>query len=124
MIVAAEGDVLTITENGYGKRTAIKEYPLHGRGGQGVISIQTSERNGAVVGAVQVIEEDEVMMISDGGTLVRNRVSEISQMGRNTQGVIMIRLSSDERLIGVERIESLDTETDEDVDPDQTDTSD
>ncbi|MEW8026354.1 MAG: DNA gyrase subunit A [Candidatus Thiodiazotropha sp.] len=124
LIVAAEGDVLTVTGNGYGKRTAIEEYPVHGRGGQGVISIQTSERNGSVVGAVQVIEEDEVMMISDGGTLVRNRVSEISQMGRNTQGVIMIRLSSDERLIGVERIENLDTETDDDTDPDQTDTSD
>jgi DNA gyrase subunit A len=124
LIVAAEGDVLTVTENGYGKRTAIEEYPVHGRGGQGVISIQTSERNGAVVGAVQVVDEDEVMMISDGGTLVRNRVSDISRMGRNTQGVIMIRLSSDERLIGVERIENLDAETDDDADPDQTDTDD
>ncbi|MES9846779.1 MAG: DNA gyrase subunit A [Candidatus Thiodiazotropha sp.] len=124
LIVAAEGDVLTVTENGYGKRTAIEEYPVHGRGGQGVISIQTSERNGTVVGAVQVVDEDEVMMISDGGTLVRNRVSEISQMGRNTQGVIMIRLSSDERLIGVERVESLDTDADDDADPDQTDMAD
>jgi DNA gyrase subunit A len=125
LIVAADGDVLTVTENGYGKRTAIEEYPVHGRGGQGVISIQTSERNGAVIGAVQVIEEDEVMMISDGGTLVRNRVSEISQMGRNTQGVIMIRLTSDERLIGVERIENLDTETDTDeADPDPTESND
>ncbi|MEW7973361.1 MAG: DNA gyrase subunit A [Candidatus Thiodiazotropha endolucinida] len=124
LIVAAEGDVLTVTENGYGKRTAIEEYPVHGRGGQGVISIQTSERNGTVVGAVQVVDEDEVMMISDGGTLVRNRVSEISQMGRNTQGVIMIRLSSDERLIGVERVENLDTDAEDDVDPDQTDMDD
>jgi DNA gyrase subunit A len=117
LIVAAEGDVLTVTENGYGKRSAIDEYPVHGRGGQGVISIQTSERNGGVVGAVQVIEEDEVMMISDGGTLVRNRVSDISRMGRNTQGVIMIRLNKDERLIGVERIENLDTGPDEEDDP-------
>ncbi|MBT3015851.1 MAG: DNA gyrase subunit A [Candidatus Thiodiazotropha sp. (ex Clathrolucina costata)] len=124
LIVAAEGDVLTVTENGYGKRTAIEEYPVHGRGGQGVISIQTSERNGTVVGAVQVVDDDEVMMISDGGTLVRNRVSEISQMGRNTQGVIMIRLSSDERLIGVERVENLDTDGDDDVDPDQSDMND
>jgi DNA gyrase subunit A len=122
LIVADEGDVLTVTENGYGKRTPIEEYPLHGRGGQGVISIQTSERNGSVVGAVQVVEEDEVMMISDGGTLVRNRVSEISQMGRNTQGVIMIRLNSDERLIGVERIENLDAEAEGDEEADQTDT--
>jgi DNA gyrase subunit A len=116
LIVASEGDVLSVTENGYGKRTAINEYPVHGRGGQGVISIQTSQRNGNVVGAVQVIDEDEVMMISDGGTLVRNRVTEISQMGRNTQGVIMIRLSNGEKLIGIERVENLDTE-DSDEEP-------
>jgi DNA gyrase subunit A len=113
LIVASEGDVLTVTENGYGKRTPVEEYPVHGRGGQGVISIQTSERNGEVVGAVQVVEEDEIMMITDGGTLVRNRVADISRMGRNTQGVIMIRLSNQEKLIGIERIESLDGEEDE-----------
>ncbi|MEJ2619144.1 MAG: DNA gyrase subunit A [Candidatus Thiodiazotropha sp.] len=118
LIVASEGDVLTVTENGYGKRTAIKEYPVHGRGGQGVISIQTSERNGDVVGAVQVIDEDEVMMITDGGTLVRNRVAEVSQMGRNTQGVIMIRLSKKEKLIGIERVENLEGETDDEADQD------
>ncbi|MCU7874197.1 MAG: DNA gyrase subunit A [Candidatus Thiodiazotropha sp. (ex Lucinoma borealis)] len=116
LIVADEGDVLTVTENGFGKRTPIKEYPIHGRGGQGVISIQTSERNGNVVGSVQVIDEDEIMMISDGGTLVRNRVGEISQMGRNTQGVIMIRLSKKEKLIGVERIENLETDEGEEED--------
>ncbi|MCG7913864.1 DNA gyrase subunit A [Candidatus Thiodiazotropha endoloripes] len=119
LIVASEGDVLTVTENGYGKRTAIEEYPLHGRGGQGVISIQTSDRNGNVVGAVQVTDEDEVMMITDGGTLVRNRVAEVSQMGRNTQGVIMIRLSNEEKLIGIERVENLDGETDEEADEDE-----
>ncbi len=113
LIVASEGDVLTVTENGYGKRTPISEYPLHGRGGQGVISIQTSERNGQVVGAVQVMEENEIMMITDGGTLVRNRVADVSTMGRNTQGVIMIRLSKQEKLIGIERIESLEGDADE-----------
>ncbi len=113
LIVASEGDVLTVTENGYGKRTQISEYPLHGRGGQGVISIQTSERNGPVVGAVQVAEDDEIMMITDGGTLVRNRVADVSRMGRNTQGVIMIRLSKQEKLIGIERVESLDSEGEE-----------
>ena len=123
LIVAAEGDVLTVTENGYGKRTPISEYPVHGRGGQGVISIQTSERNGNVVGAVQVTDEDEVMMITDGGTLVRNRVAEVSQMGRNTQGVIMIRLSKKEKLIGIERVENLDTDEPED-ETDQTSESD
>ncbi|MCG7893843.1 MAG: DNA gyrase subunit A [Candidatus Thiodiazotropha taylori] len=119
LIVASEGDVLTVTENGYGKRTAIEEYPIHGRGGQGVISIQTSDRNGNVVGAVQVTDEDEVMMITDGGTLVRNRVAEVSQMGRNTQGVIMIRLSNEEKLIGIERVENLDGETDDEADGDK-----
>jgi DNA gyrase subunit A len=108
LIVAREGDILTVTENGYGKRTPIDEYPVHGRGGQGVISIQTSARNGAVVGAVQVVEEDEIMMITNGGTLVRNRAVDISRMGRNTQGVIMIRLSKQEKLIGIERIENLE----------------
>jgi DNA gyrase subunit A len=110
LIVAREGDVLTVTENGYGKRTALAEYPLHGRGGQGVISIQTSSRNGAVVGAVQVSEDDEVMMITNGGTLVRNRVADVSRMGRNTQGVIMIRLSKHEKLIGIQRVENLEAE--------------
>jgi DNA gyrase subunit A len=126
LIVASEGDVLTVTENGYGKRTPISEYPVHGRGGQGVISIQTSERNGVVVGAVQAVDDDEIMMITDGGTLVRNRVAEVSTMGRNTQGVIMIRLSKQEKLIGIERIESLegddleaDDETDETTDGDE-----
>ena len=89
---------------------------MHGRGGQGVISIQTSERNGAVVGAVQVIDDDEIMMITDGGTLVRNRVAEVSRMSRNTQGVIMIRLQKREKLIGIERIENLESEESEEED--------
>jgi DNA gyrase subunit A len=124
LIVACEGDVLTVTENGYGKRTEIAEYPLHGRGGQGVISIQTSDRNGSVVGSVQVVDEDEVMMITDGGTLVRNRVADVSRMGRNTQGVIMIRLSKGEKLIGIERVESLEEEGDESVEGDEGESTD
>ncbi len=124
LIVSSEGDVLTVTENGYGKRTPISEYPVHGRGGQGVISIQTSERNGSVVGAVQVVDEDEIMMITDGGTLVRNRVADISRMGRNTQGVIMIRLSKQEKLIGIERVESLEDDEDESEAGDETETTD
>lgn len=105
LIIAAEGCVLMATENGYGKRTQIEDYPVHGRGGQGVISIQTSDRNGAVVGAVLVQEEDEIMLISDAGTLVRTRIGEISTMGRNAQGVRLISLSGDEKLVGVERID-------------------
>ncbi len=118
MIVADDKDVLTATENGFGKRTSVDQYPRHGRGGQGVISIQISERNGVCVGAVQVDDEDEVMLISDGGTLVRTRAEEISQSGRNTQGVTLIRLSKNEKLVGVAQIESMDDEDEELVDVD------
>lgn len=104
LIVAAEGDVLTATENGYGKRTPIGDYPVHGRGGQGVISIQTTARNGAVVGAVLVVDSDEIMLVTDGGTLVRTRVAEVSVLGRNTQGVTLIRLGEGEKLVALERI--------------------
>jgi DNA gyrase subunit A len=104
LIIVDEGTVLTATENGYGKRTLVSDYPTHGRGGQGVISIQGSERNGNVVGAVLAKDEDEIMLISNGGTLVRTRVNEISTMGRNTQGVRLISLQGDERLVGLERV--------------------
>lgn len=97
--------ILTATENGYGKRTAIAEFPTKGRGGQGVISIQTTERNGAVVGAVQVEDNEEIMLITNGGTLVRTHVHEISVVGRNTQGVTLIQLSNNEKLVGLQRIE-------------------
>lgn len=107
IISGGEGDVLTATERGYGKRTPISDYPVHGRGGQGVNSIQSSERNGAVIGAALVSNEDEVMLISDGGTLVRTRVSEVSVLGRNTQGVKLISLGKGEKLVVVERVESL-----------------
>ena len=103
-IMATEGAVLTASGNGYGKRTRVDEYPVHNRGGQGVISIQGSERNGEVVAAVLVSEDDEIMLISSGGTLVRTRVNEISVMGRNTQGVRLISLHDEEKLVGVERI--------------------
>ncbi|PWV59484.1 DNA gyrase subunit A [Plasticicumulans acidivorans] len=106
VVVVAEGDILTVTENGYGKRTPPDEYPLRGRGGQGVISIQTSERNGSVVGAVQVDASHDVMLITDGGTLVRTRVAEISVLSRNTQGVRLIHVQDEERVIAVERIET------------------
>ncbi|NIR59186.1 MAG: DNA gyrase subunit A, partial [Gammaproteobacteria bacterium] len=114
--LTAVGDdcVLTVTENGYGKRTPMSGYPLHKRGGQGVISIQTTERNGPVVGAARVSDEDEIMLISNAGTLVRTRVSEIPQMGRNAQGVRLIRLGEGERLSGVARIESLNGENGDD----------
>ena len=104
MVIASQGHVLTATEHGYGKRTPIDDYPSHGRGGQGVIAIQTTERNGDVVGAALVNEGDEVMLITTGGTLVRTHVDEISVMGRNTQGVRLISLGENERLSGLEPI--------------------
>lgn len=99
-----ESTILTATENGYGKRTAVEDYPQKSRGGVGVISIQVSERNGAVVGAVAVENEDEIMLISDQGTLIRTPVGDISVFGRNTQGVRLVNLNEDEHLAGLERI--------------------
>jgi DNA gyrase subunit A len=101
------GSILTSTENGYGKRTNVDDYPLKGRGGQGVISIKTNERNGKIVGAVQVHSDDDFMMITDNGTLVRIAVSDVSEMGRNTQGVRLIRLTKGEKLVEIEKIEVL-----------------
>ena len=113
LIVAAEGDVMTVTANGYGKRTRADQFPTKGRGGKGLISIKTSDRNGEQVGAVLVNDDDEIMLITDGGTLVRTRVADVSQLGRDTQGVRMIKLSNAETLIGIERIEGLDGVDDE-----------
>ncbi|MCF5989902.1 DNA gyrase subunit A, partial [Xanthomonas perforans] len=117
--VADDGNVayiLTATENGYGKRTPLTEYPRKGRGTQGVIGIQTTERNGKLVRAVLLGATDEVLLISDGGTLVRTRGSEISRVGRNTQGVTLIRLSKGEKLQAVERLDASLDEVDEVVD--------
>ena len=113
ILVEQGGAVLTATENGYGKRSAIDDYPLKGRGGQGVISIQTNARNGKVIGAVQVQDEDEVMMITNNGTLVRIRAADVSLMGRNTQGVRLIRLTNDETLVEIEKIDVLAENQDE-----------
>lgn len=105
-MIVVDGDdaILTATENGYGKRTPLDQYRVTQRGGQGVISIQVSERNGSVIGALQVKLNDEVMMISDGGILIRTPVESISEVGRNTQGVRLIRLGNDEHLIGLQGI--------------------
>ncbi|WP_456447443.1 DNA gyrase subunit A [Thiolapillus sp.] len=108
LVVVDEGDILSVCENGYGKRTAIDQFPTKGRGTKGLISIRTSERNGQQIGAILVDEDDEIMLITDGGTLVRTRVSDVSRMGRDAQGVKMIALSKKEKLIGIARIEMLD----------------
>ncbi|HET7332663.1 DNA gyrase subunit A [Dyella sp.] len=106
LIVAQEGDILTATERGYGKRTQLEEFPKKGRGTQGVIGIQCSERNGALVAAAQVADKHELMLISNQGTLVRTRAMEVSQLGRNTQGVTLIRLPAEESLVSVVRLDA------------------
>jgi DNA gyrase subunit A len=112
MLTAAGDDVsvLTATESGFGKRTAIGEYTRHGRGTKGMIAIQTSERNGRLVGAVLVNNGDEVMLISTGGVLIRTQVSQIREMGRSTQGVTLISLDNGTRLAGIEKVVEADSE--------------
>jgi DNA gyrase subunit A len=108
IVPRGEGAVLTATENGYGKRTPLVDYPAKSRATQGVVSIKVSDRNGKVVGAVQVDENDEIMLISNAGTLVRTRVSEVSTVGRNTQGVRLIRTGENEQLVALQRIEEIE----------------
>ena len=107
----APGSVLTATENGYGKRTPITEYTRHGRGTKGMIAIQTSERNGRVVAAALVSPEDEIMLITTGGVLIRTRVAEIREMGRATQGVTLINVDEGTKLSGLQRIVESDADT-------------
>ncbi|MGL9773976.1 MAG: DNA topoisomerase (ATP-hydrolyzing) subunit A [Sodalis sp. (in: enterobacteria)] len=104
IVPRGEGPILTVTQHGYGKRTAQAEYPTKSRATQGVISIKVNERNGEVVGAVQVDNCDQIMMITDAGTLVRTRVSEVSIVGRNTQGVTLIRTAQGEHVVGLQRV--------------------
>ncbi len=108
VVVPETGEVLCASANGYGKRTPVGEFPTKKRGGKGVIAIKTSERNGELVGAVAIDQSKELMLISDGGTLVRTRASEVAQTGRNAQGVRLIRLAEDETLVGVEAIEAVE----------------
>ena len=105
IVPRGEGAILTATANGYGKRTALEEYPTKSRATLGVVSIKVSDRNGAVVGAIQVDETNEIMLITNGGTLVRTRVSEVSLISRNTAGVRLIRTGEDEQVVGLQRIE-------------------
>jgi DNA gyrase subunit A len=107
IVPKSDGAILTVTENGYGKRTPLDQYPEKSRATQGVVSIKVSERNGLVVGAVQVNALDEIMLISNKGTLVRTRVKEVSQVGRNTAGVILIRTQENEKVVGVQRIDEI-----------------
>jgi len=119
LIVLREGRLLMATENGYGKRTEVEEFSAQKRGGSGVIAIQTSERNGAAIGAVQVSDDDEIMLITNGGILVRTKVKDVSVVGRNTQGVRLIKLGEGEKLTQVECVANMDDDEalDEDGNP-------
>jgi DNA gyrase subunit A len=110
IVVEGDGDILTASQKGFGKRTPHAEYPKKGRGTQGVIALQTTERNGKLVGAIQLTERHEILLISDQGTLVRTRAAEVSQVGRNTQGVTLMRVAGDEKLIAVERLDVIEAD--------------
>ena len=115
IVTNSDGDVLTATERGFGKRTELVDYPRKGRGTQGVIAIQCSERNGNLVGAVQLDDAHELLLISNQGTLVRTRAAEIARVGRNTQGVTLIRLPAEEALVGVVGVQALGVDDDSDA---------
>ncbi|UVE19019.1 DNA gyrase subunit A [Pseudomonas sp. LS44] len=115
LIPEPEAQILTASARGYGKRTAMIEFPKRGRGGQGVIAMVSNERNGKLVGAIQVLDGEEIMLISDQGTLVRTRVDEVSSLSRNTQGVTLIKLASDETLVGLERVQEPSEVEDEEL---------
>ncbi|WP_070091626.1 DNA gyrase subunit A [Pseudomonas monteilii] len=121
MLIPESGaQILTASERGFGKRTPLSKFPRRGRGGQGVIAMGTKGRNGLLIGAIQVQEGEEIMLISDQGTLVRTRVGEVSSLGRNTQGVTLIKLATDETLVGLERIqEPSEDELDDDMEMDE-----
>ena len=118
VVLDGEGDILTASARGYGKRTPVVDYPRKGRGTQGVLAIKTSDRNGKLVGAIQLSDHHDVLLISDGGTLVRTPAAAIAQVGRNTQGVTLMRLAADETLQAVERLDaSLDEDDEAAADP-------
>src|SRR6202041_3980029 len=112
LIVAQDGFILTASQNGFGKLTPLEGFPKHGRGGQGAITLQITDRNGIMVGALQVSLDDEIMLMSQNGVLVRTPVKDISVVGRNTQGVRLIRLEEGDQLSGLERIDGLAAEAD------------
>ncbi len=114
IVIDGHGDILTASERGFGKRTEVAEFPKKGRGTQGVIALKTTERNGQLVGAIQLSDHHDVLLISDGGTLVRTPAADIAQVGRNTQGVTLMRLAADETLQAIERLDAtLDREAED-----------
>jgi DNA gyrase subunit A len=96
--------ILSVTENGFGKRTAVADYPVRNRGGKGVFTIKTSKRNGKAIGALQVVDDDEIMMITNGGKIIRTNMKNVRVIGRNTQGVNLFRLGAGEKVVGMDRM--------------------
>ena len=96
--------ILSVTENGFGKRTSVSDYPVRNRGGKGVFTIKTSTRNGKAIGALQVVDDDEIMMITNGGKIIRTNMQNVRVIGRNTQGVNLFRLAKDEKVVGMDRL--------------------
>jgi len=96
--------ILSVTENGFGKRTSVEDYPVRNRGGKGVFTIKTSERNGKAIGALQVVDDDEIMMITNGGKIIRTNMQNVRVIGRNTQGVNLFRLAEGEKVVGMDRM--------------------
>ena len=125
IVVDGDGEILTVSVNGYGKRTPVADYPKKGRGTKGVIALQISERNGDLIGALQIKESDDILLISDFGTMVRTRASEVAQVGRNTQGVTLMRMRDDEKLIAIEAVAEFeeDEATDEALEQPASDTT-
>ena len=117
LLKADGGDVLTISEYGYGKRTKVEDFPLRGRGGQGVIAQRLTDKSGSLIGAIEVDDSHEIMLVSHAGNLIRVSASEIRALGRNTQGVRIVRPVAGDRLVGVDRIAPEDGEAAEDAAP-------
>ena len=121
VVDASTESILSVTENGFGKRTSVEDYPVRNRGGKGVFTIKTSERNGKAIGALQVVDDDEIMMITNGGKIIRTNMQNVRVIGRNTQGVNLFRLAEGEKVVGMDRVaepsgdeeEEPDTETEE-----------
>ena len=104
VVFSSDSSILTVTENGYGKRSSADDYPRHKRGGKGVFAIKACERNGKIVGAVQVNDEDEIMLITNGGKIIRMNMEHVRVIGRNTQGVRLINLNKGEKVVGMDRL--------------------
>jgi DNA gyrase subunit A len=114
-ILSRGADILTVSENGYGKRTAMEEYRMQSRGGKGIITMKTTEKTGRVIGVQQVTEDDQLMLISNNGKIIRLRVKDIRVIGRNTQGVRLIDLEEGERVVSVARLAEEEEDEESDV---------